>query len=113
MREGQSFHRVGRETLKFVLICLAVTLAAAPALALPACDSGPRINCVVDGDAVWLGGEKIRLFDIDAPELLSPKCPQEALWAAEARDRLADLLVGEVEVRREGKTATSARWRSS
>ena len=34
-------------------------------------------NCVIDGDTIRLGGVKIRLEDIDAPEVFSPKCPSE------------------------------------
>lgn len=30
------------------------------------CYGGVRINCVVDGDTIWVGGEKIRLQSIDA-----------------------------------------------
>ena len=58
----------------------------------PLCGSGTRYTCVVDGDTVWLRGEKIRLALIDAPEKHDPKCSQEALQAAEATRRLADLL---------------------
>lgn len=62
---------------------------AFPATALPICGNGLRVTCVVDGDPVWIEREKIRLLGIDAPELSPPRCGQEALWAAEARDRLA------------------------
>ena len=33
------------------------------------CGSGTRLNCVVDGDTFWMSGEKIRIADIDTPEL--------------------------------------------
>ena len=39
------------------------------AAALAVCAPGPRDNCVHDGDTVWLGGEKLRIADIDTPEL--------------------------------------------
>ena len=33
---------------------------------MPICNHGRRINCVVDGDTLWLNGEKIRLDSINA-----------------------------------------------
>lgn len=80
---------------------LAGTLAAGmarPVLADTArfdiCGSGKRHTCVVDGDTVWLRGEKIRLEGIDAPELANPGCRYEAALAREARQRLAVILNG-------------------
>jgi len=46
------------------------------AAALAVCAPGPRDNCVHDGDTVWLAGEKIRIADIDTPEL-NGKCEHE------------------------------------
>lgn len=68
--------------------------APQPALAmtLPICGSGPRISCVVDGDTIWLDGEKMRLERIDTPELFSPSCPSERVLAQQARDSLVSLL---------------------
>jgi len=37
------------------------------------CGNGQRITCVVDGDAFWFRGEKIRIADIDMPELSPPR----------------------------------------
>ncbi|HEV7435057.1 MAG TPA: hypothetical protein VGO22_09340, partial [Pseudorhizobium sp.] len=36
------------------------------------CSAGSRWNCVVDGDTFWLQGVKIRIADIDTPELSPP-----------------------------------------
>jgi micrococcal nuclease len=36
-----------------------------------------RRTCVVDGDTFWLEGEKIRIADIDTPEISEPKCDAE------------------------------------
>ena len=33
------------------------------------CASGPRTNCVVDGDTIYYRGTKIRIADIDTPTL--------------------------------------------
>jgi endonuclease YncB( thermonuclease family) len=41
------------------------------------CATGARKACVVDGDTIWLDGQKIRSADIDAPEVSEPKCSSE------------------------------------
>lgn len=51
-----------------------------------------RYTCVVDGDTIWLKGTKIRIADIDTPEISSPKCDSEYQLGIEARDRLRELL---------------------
>lgn len=61
------------------------------AAALAVCSPGPRNHCVHDGDTVWIEGEKIRISDIDTPEL-NGKCALERNLALRARDRLVDLL---------------------
>lgn len=38
------------------------------------CSGSPRTNCVVDGDTFWFRGQKIRIADIDTPELSPPRC---------------------------------------
>ena len=55
--------------------------------------SGPaRITCVVDGDTFWLDGTKIRIADIDTPEVSSPSCPHEEVLGKQATARLVELL---------------------
>ena len=55
--------------------------------------AGPnRVTCVVDGDTFWYRGTKIRIADINAPELSHPGCESEARLAAAATRRLTDLL---------------------
>lgn len=61
------------------------------ALALSICAPGPRDNCVVDGDTFWIEGEKVRIADIDAPEMKG-RCDYETRLAKASRDRLLDLL---------------------
>jgi endonuclease YncB( thermonuclease family) len=63
------------------------------ALAIAACPAPPavRVTCVVDGDTVWIDREKIRILDIDAPEIHG-KCRAESALAIRARDRLIILL---------------------
>lgn len=74
------------------------------AIAIAICPPPPaqRITCVVDGDTVWIDREKIRLADIDAPEINS-ECAAERALAIRALDRLAALLTGrEVSIKRKG-----------
>ena len=56
------------------------------------CGQGQRISCVVDGDTIWLRGEKIRVADIDTPEISEPRCPAERALGMRATYRLRDLL---------------------
>lgn len=58
----------------------------------PLCNSGKRYTCTVDGDTVWLRGEKIRLKGIDAPEKSRPKCRSERELARKATRRLQEIL---------------------
>ena len=61
------------------------------AAALAVCSPGPRDHCVRDGDTVWFDGEKIRIADIDTPEL-NGKCASERKLSLRALDRLVELL---------------------
>ena len=51
-----------------------------------------RRTCVVDGDTFWLDGVKVRVADIDTPEISEPHCDAEYALGLRARDRLRDLL---------------------
>ncbi len=63
------------------------------------CSGSRRVSCVVDGDTIWLRGEKIRIADIDTPEIFSPKCAGEKALGDRAKWRLQELLnAGPVEV---------------
>lgn len=87
-------------TIITALLFLSLTL---PAFAMPICGNGKRINCVVDGDTLWLNGEKFRLLAIDTPEMGPPKCRAAAPLAAPARDRLADFMdQGTIGIERNG-----------
>ena len=70
--------------------------------ALAICPPGPRDNCTVDGDTLWWKGEKIRIADIDTPEI-DGKCAYEKQTAIRARNRLATLLGGKFRIHREGQ----------
>ena len=56
------------------------------------CHTGGGTNCVVDGDTIWLDGEKIRVADIDTPETHGPKCPSEGELGERATRRLHQLV---------------------
>jgi len=67
------------------------------------CVSATRINCVVDGDTIWLQGEKIRISDIDTPEISKPRCASEEALGHQAKRRLLELLnAGPFQVVRSG-----------
>jgi endonuclease YncB( thermonuclease family) len=70
---------------------------------LAICAPGPRDNCVHDGDTFWRAGEKIRIADIDTPEI-NGKCAAERALAIRARDRLRQLLnAGPYKLERSGR----------
>lgn len=106
----------GGLTVVVLVLGLAVMVTrAAPQKTWPVCSGNHRaaqnIDCVVDGDTIWISGdrrgekrgEKIRLLGIDTPEILG-KCRAEKRLAKLARSRLAEILgSGKLRVRRQGK----------
>ncbi len=56
------------------------------------CHEGGGVNCVVDGDTLWIARRKVRIAGIDAPETHEPKCPREAALGKAAALRLQKLL---------------------
>jgi len=56
------------------------------------CGAGSRVTCVVDGDTFWYRGAKIRVADINTPEVGRPGCPREAALGQAATVRLTQLL---------------------
>jgi endonuclease YncB( thermonuclease family) len=56
------------------------------------CHNGGGTNCVVDGDTIWLHGEKIRIADYDTPETHEPQCASERQLGDRATRRLHQLL---------------------
>ncbi|MGJ7040489.1 thermonuclease family protein [Shinella sp. BE166] len=60
--------------------------------AFPACTGSKRVTCVVDGDTFWLDGEKVRIADIDTPEIGEAKCSSERALGEKAKKRLQVLL---------------------
>lgn len=56
------------------------------------CGDGNHERCVVDGDTIWFAGEKIRVLDINAPEISTPRCQRELVLGQAAAARLTELL---------------------
>jgi endonuclease YncB( thermonuclease family) len=67
-----------------MLFALALAIAICP-------PSGARHHCVVDGDTIWWEGEKIRIAEIDTPEM-NGRCLAERVLARRAQARLVVLL---------------------
>ncbi len=56
------------------------------------CFGPDRYSCVVDGDTIWFEGRKIRIADINTPEISQPGCASEKRLGQQAQLRLQDLL---------------------
>ena len=56
------------------------------------CKGSHRVTCVVDGDTFWFEGRKIRISDINTPEISRPDCRREAELGEQATQRLTVLL---------------------
>ena len=61
---------------------------------LELCNSSPRINCIVDGDTLWLNGKKLRPKGYDTPEPTTNVCggKREKELASKATTRYIELL---------------------
>jgi micrococcal nuclease len=67
--------------------------ASAPVTAsFSTCQWGGGTNCVVDGDTFWIGGQKVRIAGIDAPETHPSRCDYEARLGEAATEKLRALL---------------------
>ncbi len=70
------------------------------------CEGSGRVTCVVDGDTIWYRGQKIRIADINTPEISRPSCAEEAELGERATLRLLALLnAGPFTLEREGRDA--------
>jgi endonuclease YncB( thermonuclease family) len=56
------------------------------------CGDGPHFNCVMDGNTFWVRGAKIRIADIDTPQINPPSCAEEKNRGLAAKLRLLALL---------------------
>lgn len=63
------------------------------------CGGAQMYTCVVDGDTIRIEGVKIRIADIDTPEVFSPQCASEKRLGDRATLRMMELLnAGPIEV---------------
>jgi endonuclease YncB( thermonuclease family) len=71
--------------------------------AIALCRTAAEPTCVIDGDTIRYNGIKIRLADIDAPEVFSPQCASERALGERAALRLVALMnEGPVQMARDG-----------
>jgi micrococcal nuclease len=56
------------------------------------CKWGGGTDCVVDGDTFYIGGQKVRIAGIDAPETHDYRCPSELQLGDQAASQLQALL---------------------
>lgn len=56
------------------------------------CFGSNRYSCIVDGDTIWFEGRKIRIADINTPEISNPGCAYEKRLGNKAKYRLHALL---------------------
>jgi endonuclease YncB( thermonuclease family) len=55
------------------------------------CYNGGR-NCVIDGDTIYVAGERVEIAGIEAPRIQSARCPDERNRGIETAVQLAELL---------------------
>lgn len=77
-----------------ILVFIFGTDAEAQSQEFKYCSNSKRVTCVVDGDTIWLNGEKLRLKDFDTPEPRTNVCGGnfEKELAKKASARLMELL---------------------
>jgi micrococcal nuclease len=56
------------------------------------CRSASQQNCVIDGDTIRYGGAKIRLADLNAPEVSRAQCAAELELGERTTHRLVELM---------------------
>lgn len=78
--------------LASVLLDLTPTARAYTEAHFAVCLQGRPANCVVDGDTLRVEGVKIRVADIDTPEIFSPQCAREKTLGLQATQRLLELV---------------------
>ncbi|SSC72084.1 unnamed protein product [Ciceribacter sp. T2.26MG-112.2] len=82
----------GAGKLSGLLAAARTPTADSSSAAFSFCGAGRHVNCVVDGDTFWFQGEKIRIADIDTPELSPPRCEAERIKGEAAKASLLALL---------------------
>nr|WP_147182368.1 thermonuclease family protein [Ciceribacter naphthalenivorans] len=83
---------LGAHIFGIAAVAEAASMVTSPETTYRKCFGGDRVTCVVDGDTLWIEGAKIRIADIDAPEISEPKCATELAFGNRATDRLIELV---------------------
>ncbi|NKM68571.1 thermonuclease family protein [Rhizobium laguerreae] len=92
MKIGIAFGIVAIAAFPATNIASVADRAKAAAAPYERCGTGIRINCIVDGDTLWSSGVKIRVADIDTPEISQPHCAAEKALGEQAMVRLMELV---------------------
>jgi endonuclease YncB( thermonuclease family) len=88
-------------TLAIVVVTVGISVAtifrndpaaAARAAQFGQCYNALGPNCVFDGGTIYIGGVRVEIAGVDAPEIQDARCPEERTRGIEAASRLADLL---------------------
>ena len=66
--------------------------AASAAPQFDHCLNANQPDCILDGDTFFIGGERVEIAGIDAPEIRSSGCPEESRRGIQAAVRLKNLL---------------------
>ncbi|SES41150.1 thermonuclease family protein [Rhizobium sp. NFR03] len=85
-------HKIVEREEEFQTIPIRLARSDPYAATFSLCAGPVRVNCVIDGDTFWFKGEKVRIADINVPEISEPECPEERRAGEAARDRLVTLL---------------------
>lgn len=84
---------IGARRLPVLCAALIAGMLVVPAPADPfSTYSGRSESCVVDGDTFQVHGQRIRIENIDAPEIHDARCKAEAILGWRATERLSELL---------------------
>ena len=83
-----------KTTLIIVAAAMLMPFGNASAEPLKICSGPVRINCLVDGDTIWLDGKKLRMAGYDTPEPSTQICGGDAeiALAHKATARALELL---------------------
>lgn len=92
MKTGMTFGMVAIAASLIMGIASVTHRAGAAAPTYERCGAAVRINCIVDGDTLWSGSVKIRIADIDTPEISQPRCAAEKALGERATVRLMELV---------------------
>ena len=67
---------------------------AAQAAKFGQCYNSDGQNCVIDGDTLYVGGSRVEVAGIEAPQINGARCPEERDRGIAAAVALSDLLAG-------------------